>query len=79
MITKLLSHYQKNPKVNERNVIENLQKILGDLDLFVGTNPHFSMKAIILINTLALKSSNKFREQLKSLKLIELRDRLLID
>ena len=37
------------------------------------------MKSIILINTLALKSSNKFREHLKSLKLVELRDKLLID
>lgn len=74
-----MDHYQRNPKVNERNVIQNLQKILGDFDCLLGPNPHVSMKAIILINTLALKSSNKFREQLKSLKLIELRDRLLID
>jgi len=79
VITKLIRHYQHNPKVSERNVIQNLQKILANLDRFLGSNPHVSMKAIILINTLALKSSNKFRDHLKSLKLIELRDKLLIE
>mmetsp|Transcript_20366 Transcript_20366/g.27537 ORF Transcript_20366/g.27537 Transcript_20366/m.27537 type:complete len:107 (-) Transcript_20366:507-827(-) len=37
------------------------------------------MKAVNLINTLALKSSNEFRQHLKSLKLVELRDKLLLD
>ena len=56
-----------------------MQKILASHEIFLGEDPHVSMKSIILINTLALKSSNKFREHLKSLKLIELRDKLLID
>ena len=59
-------------------MIQNLQTILANLDRFLGEDPLVSMKAVILINTLALKSSNKFREHLKSLKLIELRDKLLI-
>jgi len=80
VITWLIRHFQRNPKVHERNVIENLQKILANLDRFLGDDHlYVSMKAINLINTLALKSSNEFRQHLKSLKLIELRDRLLLD
>lgn len=52
---------------------------MASMDRFLGEDPHVSLKAIVLINTLALKSSNKFREHLKSLKLIELRDKLLIE
>lgn len=80
VITCLIRHFQRNPKVHERNIIENLQKILANLDRFLGEDQlYVSMKAVNLINTLALKSSNKFRQHLKSLKLIELRDRLLLD
>ena len=60
-------------------MIQNLQDILANHERFLGEDPHVSMKSIILINTMALKSSNKFREDLKSLKLIELRDKLLTD
>ena len=60
-------------------MIQNLQKILANLDRFLGDDLYVSMKAVNLINTLALKSSNQFRQHLKSLKLIELRDRLLLD
>lgn len=50
---------------------------MANLDRFLGEDMYVSMKAINLINTLALKASNKFRDHLKSLKLIELRDKLL--
>ncbi len=53
------------------------EKILANLDTFLVEDMYVSMKAINLINTLALKASNTFREHLKSLKLIELRDKLL--
>lgn len=56
-----------------------MQLILANHERFLGEDLHVSLKSIILINTIALKSSNKFREHLKSLKLIELRDKLLVD
>lgn len=80
VVTKILKHFQKNPKVNDQNTLENLYGLINSLpDLIaVESYPQLIFRAINLVNLIAFKSSMEVRRVMKKLRLLEQRDSLIM-
>lgn len=77
---RIFRHYQKNPKVNDRNILHNLHSLIARFDDMIEfrAHPQLILCAIDLINLIAFKSSMEVRKMMKDLKLLEQRDLLII-
>lgn len=82
VIIQLLNRFCKEPKLQEENgdgsILTNLNQIISNLDELIPTNPFTVLKSIKLINSMAFKNNMEVRMQMKNLKMLELRDQMIV-
>lgn len=76
---RLLKHFLRQPKIENECVLQNLYNLLVNIDLLLDQNSQLCMTAITLINLIAFKSTQDVRKIMKELKLLQLRDRLMVE
>lgn len=82
IVVKLLNYFLKNPQVQQEygdgSILMNLNMIIQNLDQLMPDNPLIVLKTLKLINSMAFKNTMEVRRQMKTLKMFELRDELII-
>ena len=79
VISRVLRHFHRQPKVNDRHVLLNLYRIFSNLEKLMFENEVISLKVINLISLMAFKSTPDVRKLMKENKLLELRDQLMVN
>lgn len=79
IITRVLRHFHKQPKINERNVLLNLHRIFSGIEKLMADNEAIDFRIINLINEMAFKSTMEVRGLMKEFKLLELRDHMMVN
>ena len=81
-MVKLLNYFLKNPQVQQEygdgSILMNLNMIIQNLDQLMPDNPLIVLKTLKLINSMAFKNTMEVRRQMKTLKMFNLRDELII-
>jgi hypothetical protein len=78
IISRVLRHFHRQPKVNDRQVLLNLYRLFSNLEKLIAENERVTLKVINLINLIAFKSTTDVRKFMKENKLLELRDLLMV-
>ena len=82
IVVKLLNYFLKNPQVQQEygdgSILMNLNMIIQNLDQLMPDNPLIVLKTLKLINSMAFKNTMEVRRQMKTLKMFDLRDELII-
>jgi hypothetical protein len=60
------------------SILTNLNMIIQNMESLLPVNPLIILKTLKLINSMAFKNTMEVRRQMKTLKMFELRDALLI-
>ena len=79
IVSRILKHFHRHPKIDDKSVLSNLCRIFSGMEKLMAENVAISLKVITLVNLIAFKSSTEVRKLMKEIKLLELRDRLMVD
>ncbi len=79
IVSKILKHFNREPKANEKAVLLNLYRIFSNLSKLMSENELVCLKFINLINLIAFKSSTDVRKVMKEFKLLQLRDQFMVN
>ena len=79
IIARILRYFNRQPKINDTNVLLNLYRIFANLEKLMIESEIISLKVINLINLIAFKSTTEVRKLMKDHKLLELRDQYMVN
>lgn len=65
--------------MTDPQVLQNIQHLFANMDKIVPNSEMLQIKAIELINLIAFRSSMETRRLMKELKMLELRDNLMVE
>ena len=79
IVSRILKYFNRKPKIDNLNLLVNLHRVFSNLSKLMEEDEIISLRVISLINLIAFKSTTDVRRMIKENKLLELRDRLMVD